>query len=125
MRGREGELAAANARLLFVGTGLPGMAADFARTHGGPFPVLSDAQRSTYKAAGMKRSLFATLHPRLLRNVWRAFRSGFRQGRVQGDPYQQGGVLVFDRTGRLLHDQIDAASGDALDLDAIVAAARG
>ena len=124
MRAREPEIAAANARLLFVGTGLPGMAAGFARTHGGPFPVLSDSKRTIYKAAGMKRSLLAMLHPRLLRNVWRAFRSGFRQGRVQGDPYQQGGVLVFDRNGRLLHQQIDAASGDPLDLGAIVAAAR-
>lgn len=125
MRGRQAELAAANAQLLFVGTGLPGMAADFARTHGGPFPVLSDVAKSTYKAAGMKRSLLSTLHPRMLRNVWRAFRMGFRQGRVQGDPYQQGGVVVFDRTGRLLHHQIDTAAGDPLDLAAVVAAARG
>lgn len=125
MRGREPELAAANARLLFVGTGLPGMAADFARTHAGPFPVLSDVARTTYKAAGMKRSLFATLHPRMLGNVWRAFRGGFRQGRVQGDPYQLGGAVVFDRSGRLLHHQIDAAGGDPLDLGAIVAAVRG
>ena len=123
MRGREAELRAAGARVVFVGTGLPGMAADFARTHGGSFPVLSDVKKSTYRAAGMRRSLWSTLHPRLLLNTWRALRSGFRQGRVQGDPFQQGGALVFDPDGRVVLTEIDRAGGDPLDVGAIVAAA--
>jgi hypothetical protein len=124
LRGREQELAAAGARLVFVGTGSPAMAADFAREHGGPHPVLSDPQRRAFAAAGMRRGPFATLHWRLFANIWRAWRAGFRQRGIQGDPWQQGGVLVFDGQGRVLHQQIDAAGGDPLDLDAVVAAAR-
>lgn len=124
MRTREQELATAGARLVFVGTGLPAMAADFAATRAGPHLVLCDPQRRAFTAAGMKRSLGRTLHWRLLANLWRALRSGFRQGRLQGDPWQHGGVLVVDAAGRLRHQQVDAVVGDPLDVAAIVAAVR-
>ena len=124
MRTREHELVAAGARLVFVGTGAPAMAADFARIHAGPHAVLSDPQRRVFAAAGMTRSLRASLHWRLLANAWRAWRGGHRQGRVQGDPWQQGGVLVYDATGVLRYEQADAVGGDPLDLDRIVATAR-
>ncbi|MBX3461561.1 MAG: AhpC/TSA family protein [Planctomycetes bacterium] len=124
MRRRETDLAALGARLVFVGTGTPAMAADFARTHAGPHPVLSDPARRTFAAAGMRRSLWATLHWRLLPNLLRALRAGFRQTGVQGDAWQQGGVVVFDAEGRMRHREVDHAGGDELDLDAVVAAAR-
>lgn len=122
LRRREAELAAAGATLVFVGTGTPAMAADFARTHAGPHPVLSDVARRAFAAAGMRRTWLSTLHWRVVRNAFRALRAGFRQGRVLGDPWQQGGVLVFDAAGRLLHQELDAAGGDAIDLDAVMAA---
>ncbi len=124
MRGLDDELAANCARLVFVSTGTPAMAADFAQQHAGPHPVLSDVARRTFQAAGMRRSLWATLHWRLLQNAWRALRAGFRQSQVLGDAWQQGGVLVFAGTGRLLHMQLDRAGGDELHLDAVLAAAR-
>jgi peroxiredoxin len=124
LRARDSELEAAGARLVFVGTGTPAMAADFARAHAGPHPVLSDTARASFQAAGMRRSPWSFLHWRFLRNVVRAFRRGFRQTKVQGDPWQQGGVLVFDAQGRLRHEQADRAGGDPLDLDAVFTAVR-
>lgn len=124
MRRREAEIEAAGARVLFVGTGLPGMAKSFASEWAGPHPVLSDPTRAVFAAAGMRRGLFSTLHWRLLVNAWRAFRSGFRQTSVQGDPWQQGGVLVLGRDGTVRHRQIDRAGGDELDLAAVLAALR-
>ena len=100
------------------------MAAAFAAEWAGPHPVLSDPSRAVFAAAGMRRSLFATLHWRLLVNAWRAFRSGFRQGKVQGDPWQQGGVLVLDAQGAVRHRQVDRAGGDVLDLEAVLAAVQ-
>jgi hypothetical protein len=123
LRRHEAELQAAGARLLFVGTGTPAMAADFAAGHAGPHPVFSDVQRRSYRAAGMRRSLWATLHWRLLKNLWRALRAGFRQSRVQGDAWQQGGVMVFAADGRLLHGEVDRAGGDELDVAALMRAA--
>jgi hypothetical protein len=124
LRAREAELAAAGARLVFVGSGTVPMAADFVRTHAGPHPVLADPQRRAFAAAGMRRGLGTTLHWRLVRNAWRALRGGFRQTKVQGDAWQQGGVLVVDAAGRVLHREVDTAAGDPLDLDAVVRAAR-
>ncbi|HEX6813175.1 MAG TPA: peroxiredoxin-like family protein [Planctomycetota bacterium] len=124
MRTRENELLAAGARLVFVGTGTPAMAAEFAKSHAGPHPVLSDASRRSFRAAGMRRSPWAFLHWRFLRNVVRARRNGFRQTKVEGDPWQQGGVLVFDAKGQLRHRQQDAVAGDELDLGAVVDAVR-
>lgn len=124
MRRRDDELEAAGAKLVFVGTGTPAMAASFAREHAGPHPVLSDAARRTFAAAGMRRSLWATLHWRLVKNLWRALRAGFRQTDVQGDAWQQGGVVVLGPDGAVRHRQVDRAGGDPLDLDAVVAAAR-
>ena len=121
MRRRDQDLAAAAARLVFVGTGTPAMAADFARQHAGPHPVLSDVARRAFQAAGMRRTWRSTLHWRLVANAWRALRRGHRQGRVQGDPWQQGGVLVFAADGQILHQQYDAVGGDEIDLDAVVA----
>ena len=124
MRRVEDQLFAAGARLVFVGTGTPAMASAFARDHAGQHPVLSDASRRTFAAAGMRRSPFAMLRWRFLRNAWRAWRAGFRQRGVQGDAWQQGGVLVFDGSGRIVHRQIDAVGGDPLRVDDVVAAAR-
>ena len=124
MRHRESELVAAGSTLVFVGTGTPAMAADFAKQHAPSHPVLSDPARATFAAAGMRRSAWATLHWRLVWNAWRALRNGFRQTSVQGDPWQQGGVLVLDPRGAIVHRQVDRAGGDPLDLDAVVAAVR-
>lgn len=124
MRRADPELLAAGAEVRFVGTGLPAMAAAFAAEWAGPHPVLSDPTRAVFAAAGMRRSLFATLHWRLFVNAWRAFRSGFRQGKVQGDPWQQGGVLVLDAQGAVRHRQVDRAGGDVLDLEAVLAAVQ-
>jgi hypothetical protein len=122
LRRREDAIAAASARIVFVGTGTPAMAAEFAGSHAGPHPVLSDPARATFDAAGMRRSPWATVHWRLPKNLWRALRAGFRQTRVQGDAWQQGGVVVLDAAGRVRHRQVDRAGGDPLDLEAVVAA---
>jgi peroxiredoxin len=124
VRAHESALSAAGARLVFVSTGAPAMAADFANQHAGGHAVLSDAGRIAFTAAGMRRSLWSTLRWRTVRNAWRAFRRGHRQGRLQGDAWQQGGVVVFDARGRVLHHAVDQAGGDELDVEAILAAVR-
>lgn len=124
MRARAAEFAAAGAIIVYVSTGTPAMAKDFAAKEGLGGLVLSDIDRKAFAAARMPRSLWKLLHPRFVANLWRSLRAGFKQTGVQGDPWQQGGVLVFARDGRLVHQQVDGAAGDLLDVDAIVAAAR-
>jgi hypothetical protein len=73
----------------------------------------------------MRRGAGSTLRLRLLVNLWRALRAGFRQQQVLGDSWQQGGVLVFSADGALRHRQVDRVAGDVLDLDAVLAACAG
>ena len=101
------------------------MAKAFRDELGGAGVVLSDAERGAYRAAGMRRGLFSSLHWRTFVNALRAWRRGFRQTRVQGDPWQQGGALVFDRAGALVHQQLDRAAGDEVDVDALLRALAG
>ena len=125
MRARQPDLDAAGATICYVSTGTPAMAADFAAKEGLGAAVLSDQGRQAFAAARMKRSIWNLLRPRFVGNLLRALRRGHKQTGVQGDPWQQGGVLVFARDGRLLHQQLDGAAGDLLDVDAVLAAARG
>ena len=125
MRARQSEFDARGARLVYVSTGTPAMAADFAAKEGLGASVLSDQGRQAFAAARMKRSLWNLLRPRFFVNLLRALRRGHKQTGVKGDPWQQGGVLVFARDGRLLHQQLDGAAGDLLDVDAVLAAAGG
>ena len=122
LRQHEEQLAAMGATLVFVGPGSPESAQRFAAEHTGGHAVLSDAERSSYRAAGFSRSPLRTLHWRMLVNAWRAWRQGHRQGRVQGDPWQQGGALAFSAEGEPCFRQSDRAGGDALDVEALLAA---
>lgn len=110
------------AAIVFVGNGLPAMAREFAAQNADGLPVLSDPTKKTFELAGMRRGLSTVLRPSMLTNAWRAFRSGHRQTKVQGDPWQQGGAIVLGKDGVVLHAQRDCAAGDAIDWSRVVAA---
>ena len=113
------------ARIVFVGNGLPAMAREFATQNADGLPVLSDPSKRAFELAGMRRGLSTVLRPSMLKNAWRAFRSGHRQTKVQGDPWQQGGALVLGKDGVVLHAKRDGAGGDAIDWARVVAAIPG
>ncbi len=110
------------ARIVFVGTGAPLMAASFAREHANGLPVLSDPTRRAFALAGMRRGLWTVVRLGAILNMLRALLAGHRQTKVQGDPWQQGGVVVLDAQGLLVHRQVDRAAGDAIDWAKVVSA---
>ena len=122
MRGHEQQFAERGAQLVFVGPGTPAMAAAFRDDQQLSCPVLSDPSRDAFTAAGMKRGVLATFHWRTILHGLRALFGGFLPARVQGDPWQQGGALVFDATGTLRYQWHDRAGGDQLDLPALLEA---
>ena len=115
----EGPLAAASARLVTVGTGTVSMAAEFCAEHELTWPVLTDPDGATFRVAGMRRGLRSLLRLRAVPNGLRALRAGHRQSSVQGDPWQQGGVVVFDADGALVYQAQDNGVGDLLDLEVL------
>lgn len=111
---RESEaIEARGARLVFVGVGNRHFAEGFRRELGLTEPVYVDTARNSYRALGMKRGLVATLlSPATWRNMVRAWRNGFRQRGIKGDPWQLGGVLVVRPGGAIAFRHLSRASGD-------------
>jgi hypothetical protein len=106
-----------------IGSGWPAMAKAFAE-HTGFAPsvhMLTDPQREAYNAAGLKRSLFATLGLKGLLNFIRANKKGFRQGRTKGDPWQQGGSLIVKPGGKVIWKYVSEAPGDHVSPEELLA----
>jgi hypothetical protein len=109
-----------------IGSGIPAMAKAFAERMGLPadLPVLSDSKREAYKLAGFTRSIRSTFSLRAVVNHLRARRKGFRQGRVAGDPWQQGGTIIVAPSGELLLEYRSNGPGDHAAPERLVAALR-
>lgn len=110
--------------LVVVGSGNASQAAAFRDEMALDFPLFTDPSLRTYRAAGLKRSMGTTLNPALLGNAFRAFKKGFRQKSVQGDPWQQGGVFVIAAGGKVAFEQRSTAAGDHADPREILAALK-
>lgn len=120
-----GEIQARGAELHLVGTGSPEQGALFARKLGLTSPVWVDPQLLTFRALHMKRGFRRTLgSPSTWKATARAWRQGLRQGNVQGDPWQLGGVLVVRPDGSVLYRYLSAFAGDHPKAPSILAAVR-
>ncbi len=82
-----------------------------------------DATGAAYAAAALRRlrpwSLF---RPRMIRNAMRARKEGFRQTKVQGDPWQLGGTLVVAPGDRVLYAWRNTNADDDAPLSEVLAA---
>ena len=118
------EIRALGAELVVVGSGRPQFARAFREDLALDVPILVDPDLVSYRAAGMRRTLGATVSIDLLRNAWRAYRAGHRQGAVQGDPWQQGGVLVLAPGDRDVFTYVSRVGGDHPDEGTVLGAVR-
>ena len=112
MRDVEGQILDLGAELVVVGNGRPEHAEDFRSEQNLTFPLLVDPEMTAYRAAGLKRGITDAVNLRMLRHGVRALRKGFRQTKLQGDPWQLGGVFVITPTGKLPYQQISREAGD-------------
>lgn len=106
------EIRALGAELVVVGSGRPQFARAFREDLALDVPILVDPDLVSYRAAGMHRTVRATVSLDLLKNAWRAYRAGHRQGAVEGDPWQQGGVLVLAPGDRDVFVYVSKVGGD-------------
>jgi peroxiredoxin len=115
LRPRLDELATLAVDVAIVGSGSPEQLAafiereDVARPH---VRCFTDPSLAAYRAAGLVRSRWGTLGPKAIGHVVRAFLAGHRNGRPQGDLYQQGGTLYITRAGGLAFYQRATSLGD-------------
>jgi len=119
------ELKKDGVEVAFIGSGAP----HFARAFRDEFDlkgalVLSDEPLESYKRAGFRHGALSTFSPRAMLNYARALAGRFRQGKTQGDPLQQGGVMVVDAKGKVRYQYVSRVGGDHPPIDDVVAAAR-
>jgi NAD(P)-dependent dehydrogenase (short-subunit alcohol dehydrogenase family) len=112
LRDASDEIRARGAELVIVGNGAPAFARAFREDYALEGPLLVDPELRAYRAAGLRRGRVEILSPRLPLNALRALRSGARQGAVQGDPWQLGGVFVIRPGGALAFRHVSREAGD-------------
>ena len=106
------KLHAAGAELHVIGNGTPSFIEGFREETRWTGPIYTDPSLATFKVAELQRGITKTFDPRALGGTIRAFMRGGRQGRTQGDPWQQGGVLVIGRDGTVLWHHVSDRPGD-------------
>lgn len=124
-RSRAAELKAAGVKLVFIGNGTPLMAKDFQAFMNVPeLPVWTDPRRQTYAHLGFKRGWGTVFDSAALKYAVRAMKAGFRQGKTQGDPFQQGGVLVVKQGGAVEYGYASATAGDHPPIETVMKHAK-
>jgi len=102
----------AGAGVVLIGNGGPSFIAGFRDATSWTGALYTDPSLAAYRAAELVRSVGATLDPRSLGKAARALFRGQRQGRQQGDQWQQGGVVVIDTTGTVRWHHASSRPGD-------------
>lgn len=122
MRDRIQDIRDRGAELVIVGNGAQNFAAAFVEDFDLDCPLLVDPELRAYRAAGLRRGRVEILSPRLPLNALRALSKGARQGAVEGDPWQLGGVFVIRPDGALTYRYASAEAGDHPPVEDILAA---
>lgn len=122
---RRDEFLAAGADLAVVGVGTPEAARAFRILTGWKDAIVVDEARKAYAAADLRRmGFFSLFRPRMIREAMRARKEGFRQTKVQGDPWQLGGTLVVAPGDRVWFAHRNAGPEDEAPLETVLAAVR-
>jgi peroxiredoxin len=90
---------ALGAELVVIGLGTVDEARAFRSEQALDIRIFTDPTREAYCAMEMRRGGRSVLSPGVFVRALKAWRQGFRQTRPAGDPLQQGGVVIIDRTG--------------------------
>jgi hypothetical protein len=107
-----------------IGSGTPAEAREFAELmNTGTLPIWSDPALASYRAAGLKRSIGATLGPSTWLKGAKAMLT-HRQRRTAGDRWQHGGAMYVRPDDAVTWHFISQAGGDHPPLDQLIAEAR-
>ncbi len=123
MRERQEEFKQAGANLAAIGLGDMNYARLFREETGTTFPLLIDADRKAYRAAGLKSAnLLHMLRGDNFQARARAKAAGHRQHKLGPNPFQLGASFVFAPGNRDLFAHLSQTFGDNADPKALLAA---
>ena len=104
-----------------VGPGKAEHLAGFREATGYEGPLYADPSLATFGAAALASGWGRTLHPLSVLKAVRALADGFRLGKRQGNPVQQGGVFVLGPGERVRYEWRDRFAGDNAPVAAVLA----
>lgn len=111
----------AGVALAAVGSGSPRSAREFVETFHFTGEMYVNRDLSVYNAFGLERGVAKTLgFSSLVRGI-ATMSKGFRQGRAEGDLWQQGGLFLLGPGDRMLFAHKDRFAGDHGDINACLA----
>jgi hypothetical protein len=123
LREHAAEFAARGAQVAAIGLGDARYAAAFREESGIPFPLLVDAERLAYRAAGLKSAnILHLLRADNGKARKRAQSGGFRQQKLGANPFQLGGSFVFGPGNVDRYAHISQTFGDNASVEALLAA---
>lgn len=115
---------AAGAEMVVIGSGTPFYAQGFIEDFHPDCPVFVDPKLEAYAAAGMRRGIGTVMNPQAALQAVKFLAQGHLQGSTQGDPWQEGGVLIVTPPGKLAYSYISQYAGDHPEPDAVMAALK-
>ena len=123
MREHEAEFERRGAKLTAIGLGDENYAKLFREESGIDFPLLVDADRQAYHAAGLKSAnILHLLRSDNARARKRAQGGGFRQHKLGANPFQLGGSFVFGPGNVDRYAHVSQTFGDNATVEALLAA---
>lgn len=105
------ELKARGVDVVVIGSGEPRYARYFVENEKLEMPVYSDAERVTFRAAGLKRGFFRMFNPGVIAKAVKTI-GKHRQRKTMGDAMQQGGILVVRPDGTVPYSYVSKYPGD-------------
>lgn len=99
LRHRQNDFKGLGARIVTISFGPASKAAAWLAETQSPFPLLVDAQRETYAAFGMRRSMRGSWTLETVRRYRQLMKEGHRWRGIQGDSLQLGGDAIVDAAG--------------------------
>ena len=83
--------------MVIIGNGTVEMAKEFARQYSIPFPLYTDPTCQSYHMMGWQKKFGISM--KSVKEGFKLFYQGHRQGKIQGNPWQQGGEALFLPSG--------------------------
>ena len=111
-----------NVRIVVIGNGLPNFIEGFKEETGYQGEIFTDPSLQTYQLLNFKKSVSSLLGLKTFKSAFNAMKSGYGQKGIQGNAFQQGGVIVIHPVDTPVYFYISKEAGDHAPLDDIVKA---
>lgn len=112
------------AEVVLIANGKPHHADSFRKDLKLTNPIYVDPKLGTYKAMKLNYGKFRTLGPIVFWYAFKALRAGFRNTKVTGDIWQQGGTFLILPNGNIPYHYVCKHAGDHPDPKDVISVLR-